>query len=203
MTIHPKIRIPGKRALLVCLSLAIIASVLTSGSATASLGASTASSDDGQHDFDWEFGTWRTEVQVLADPLSDTPDEWLTFTGTSVVRPLVDRRANVVELKVAGPAGRIDGINLRLHEPQAARWSSTFASLRDGLLTPSVHGGFHDGVGEFYGDDQLAGQPIRVRFVITREGPDRARFEQAFSADDGNTWETNWIAVDTRIRGGQ
>jgi hypothetical protein len=37
-----------------------------------------------------------------------------------------------------------------------------------------------------------------VRFLVFRQGPDRARFEQAFSADGGATWETNWIAVDRR-----
>jgi hypothetical protein len=26
-----------------------------------------------------------------------------------------------------------------------------------------------------------------------------ARFEQAYSADAGATWEVNWIAVDTRL----
>jgi hypothetical protein len=38
-----------------------------------------------------------------------------------------------------------------------------------------------------------------VRFLIVRQGADTARFEQAFSADGGTTWETNWIAVDRRI----
>ena len=66
------------------------------------------------------------------------------------------------------------------------RWSATFASLRDGMLTPSVFGRFQDRVGEFHGDDQLAGRPIEVRFVIERQGPDRATFTQAFS-DDGVT----------------
>jgi hypothetical protein len=112
----------------------------------------------------------------------------------------MDRRANVVELDVSGPSGRIEGMNLRLYESQAGRWSLTFVSMRDGLLTPSVYGGFHDGVGKFYGDDQLGGRPIKVRFLIFRQGPDKARFEQAFSADGGTTWETNWIAVDYRIR---
>lgn len=160
---------------------------------------SPATTSDGQRDFDWELGAWRTEVRVLADPLSDTEDEWLHFAGTSVVRPLMDRRANVVELKVAGPTGRIEGLNMRLYEPQADRWSLTFVNMRDGLLTPSVHGTFDDGVGTFLGDDQLGGRPIKVRFLIHRQGPDRARFEQAFSADGGTTWETNWIAVDRRI----
>jgi hypothetical protein len=167
----------------------------------ASGGATTAPASavaDGQRDFDWEIGTWRTSVRVLAEPLSESPDEWLEFTGTSVIRPLLDRRANVVELDVSGQSGRIEGLNLRLYEPREGRWSLTFVNIRDGLLTPAVYGAFHDGVGEFYGDDQLDGRPITVRFLIFRQGPDKARFEQAFSADGGTTWETNWIAVDRR-----
>jgi hypothetical protein len=176
----------------------MLITMAASGDASTAPAPSTVA--DGQRDFDWEIGTWHTTVRVLAEPLSESADEWLRFTGTSVVRPLLDRRANVVELEISGPNGRIDGLNLRLYEPQAERWSLTFANLRDGLLTPSVYGGFHDGTGEFYGDDQLDGRPIKVRFLISRQGPDKARFEQAFSADGGTTWETNWIAVDRRIR---
>jgi hypothetical protein len=198
MTIHSKnstVGNRGSRVIATVLSLFVVAAGATS-SAGATSGA--AAGADGQHAFDWEIGTWRTSVQVLAEPLSDSADQWLRFDGTSVVKPLMDGRANVVELRISGPAGQIQGLNLRLFEPQAQRWSSTFTSLRDGMLTPSVYGSFHDGVGEFYGDDQLDGRPIKVRFVIERQGPDRARFTQAFSADGGATWETNWIAVDRR-----
>jgi hypothetical protein len=96
-------------------------------------------------------------------------------------RPRADGpQANIVELRVSGPGGQINGLNLRLYQPQARRWSSTFTNLRDGMPAPSVHGGFHHGVGEFYGDDHLAGRQVKVRFLIHRQGPDRARFEQAF-----------------------
>ncbi len=200
MTIHPKISLPGKRILATCLSLIVVAVVATSSAGGTTAPAAGEATDGGQHDFDWEIGTWSTTVRVLADPLSDSEDEWLDFAGTSVVRPLMHRQANIVELRISGPAGEIKGLNLRLYEPQGQRWSSTFANLRDGLLTPSVYGAFHYGVGEFYGDDQLAGRPIKVRFLIFRQGPDRARFEQAFSDDGGVTWETNWIAVDRRIK---
>lgn len=190
--------IPFRRILNVALFATLVCVVAASGVAAPTSASSTIA--DGQRDFDWEVGTWRSSVQVLADPLSESPDEWLEFTGTSTVRPLMDRRANVVEFEVSGPAGRIEALNLRLYEPQAQRWSLTFVSMRDGLLTPAVRGGFRDGVGEFYGDDQLGDRPIKVRFLITRVSQDEARFEQAFSADGGTTWETNWIAVDHRIR---
>lgn len=202
MNIRTLLTVPHGRilvAFLAVLMLTASTSASASGDTSTAPSTSPAGVEDGQRDFDWEIGAWRTEVRVLADPLSDTEDEWLSFEGTSVVRPLLDRRANVVELKVAGPSGRIEGLNARLYEPQAGRWSLTFVNIRDGLLTPSVYGGFHDGVGEFYGDDQLGGRPIKVRFLIYRQGQDRAKFEQAFSPDGGVTWETNWIAVDRRI----
>ena len=194
MRLYSGTSLAPKRIMIVCMAVLVLTATTGAG------GASTTSSNDGQHDFDWEFGTWRSDVRVLADPLSGSEDEWLRFEGTTVVRPLMDRRANVVELDVTGAAGRIQALNLRLFEPQADRWSLTFVNMRDGLLTPAVYGGFRDEVGEFYGEDRLNGQPILVRFLITRHGPNRARFEQAYSGDDGATWETNWIAIDRRIQ---
>jgi hypothetical protein len=190
--------IPYRRILTAGLSALMLLATAASGQAAPPPASSTIT--DGQRDFDWEIGTWRSSVKVLADPLSESPDEWLQFTGTSTVRPLMDGKANVVEFDVSGPNGSIEALNLRLYEPQAERWSLTFVNMRDGLLTPAVYGGFRDGVGEFYGDDQLGGQPIKVRFLIVRPSRDVARFEQAFSADGGTTWETNWIAVDRRVR---
>jgi len=187
------------KRILVAILAAIGLMATTSAGATTTTAPAIATTDDAAHAFDWEFGTWRSNVRLLANPLSDTEDEWLQFRGKSVIKPLMDGRANVVEFDVSGEAGRIEALNLRLYEPQAEQWSSTFISLRDGLLTPSVKGGFHDGVGEFYGKDQLDGRPIDVRFLIFRQGPDKARFEQAYSDDGGATWETNWIAVDRRM----
>jgi hypothetical protein len=154
---------------------------------------------DGQHDFDWEAGTWTTDVRVLRNPLSGKAPDWARYQGTSVVRPLLDGRANFVELAVGGQAGRIEGGALRLYNPKARQWSLNFASLGNGLLTAPVFGAFDaGGRGLFYGQDTLDGRTILVRFVITRTSDKEAHFEQAYSADGGVTWEDNWIAVDTR-----
>ena len=55
-----------------------------------------------------------------------------------------------------------------------------------------------DGIGRFEGDDSHDGRPIKVRFCWTRDGPDAARWEQSFSADDGEAWEVNWTMGFTR-----
>ena len=152
----------------------------------------------GQRDFDWELGTWNTHVRVLRNPLSGGPPIWATYDGTSVVKPLMGGRANFVELSVKGPAGAIEGGALRLYNPKAKQWSLNYASLGNGVLTAPVFGTFEGGKGVFVGQDEMDGRTILVRFVITRPSADAARFEQAYSADGGSSWETNWLAVDTR-----
>lgn len=165
--------------------------------AAANPGAGTAA-PDGQHDFDWEIGAWKSQVSRRLRPLSGS-DEWTELEGTTVVRPLFDGRANLAELDIAGPSGRIQGLSLRLYEPQTRQWNINYANLRSGTLTAPIAGAFKNGRGEFFGHDSFDGRPIRVRFVIECATRDVCRFEQAFSADDGKSWESNWIATDTRI----
>ncbi|HYD12014.1 MAG TPA: hypothetical protein VEC11_04130 [Allosphingosinicella sp.] len=155
---------------------------------------------DGQRDFDFEIGRWRTELRYLQNPLSGEPERWVDYRGTSIVTPAMDGDANLVELDVAGAAGRIRGLSLRLYNPHTRQWSLNFASKRSGRLTAPVHGSFDaGGRGLFYGRDDVDGRVVLVRFVITPEGRDRIRFVQSFSADAGATWQDNWIAVDTRL----
>jgi len=183
----------------VLIATALVAVAAPLGFATASHAQTPASLRDGQRDFDWEIGSWTTNVRVLRNPLSGKPPEWAEYVGTSVVKPVMDGRWNIVELSVAGPGGKIEGGSLRLYNPQARQWSLNFASLRNGLLTAPVYGSFDDrGIGRFYGSDMLDGRAILVRFVITPKSANEALFEQAYSVDGGATWETNWIATDTR-----
>lgn len=155
---------------------------------------------DGARDFDFEFGRWATSVSVLRNPLSGQPPQWADYRGESVVKPLLDGRANFVELKVSGPAGRIEGGSLRLYNPRSGQWSLNYASVGGGVLTAPVYGGFDGGrTGTFFGQDNIDGRTVLVRFVITIVSPAEARFEQAYSADGGKSWELNWRATDRRV----
>lgn len=153
---------------------------------------------DGQRAFDFEIGTWATHLKRLRNPLSGST-EWVEYKGTTVVRDVLDGRANLAELRVDGPAGRIEGLSLRLYNPESRQWTLNFANIADGLLTEPMVGEFRDGRGEFYAQDTFKGRAVLVRFVISVLGPDSCRFEQSFSADGGKTWELNWVATDTRL----
>jgi len=155
-------------------------------------------SGDHQHDFDFEFGAWTTKLSRRLRPLTGS-EEWVGYEGTSVVHPLWDGKANVGELDVGGPAGRIQGLTLRLYDPSTRRWTVRFANSRDGELTPGLVGGFSEGRGEFHDQETLDGRPICVRFVFSEVTRTTFRFEQAFSADEGRTWETNWVATFARV----
>ena len=184
----------------IVLGLAVFSAAVSAGAEEqATVTLATAGQRSGQNDFDWEFGTWSTKVRVLRNPMSGAAPDWAEYRGTSVVRPLLDGRSNLVELSVEGPAGKIEGVALRLYNPQARQWGIHYASLRSGTLTAPIFGGFDGQVrGVFYGQDDVDGRAVSVRFVITRVSRNEARFEQAFSADGGANWELNWIAVDTR-----
>jgi hypothetical protein len=180
-------------------SLSLIRATLLVVALTPLAAGAAPSPRDAQRDFDWAPGTWRTELQRLHKPLSGSTT-WVKYTGTSVARAVWGGRANLLELDVSGPAGRIEGLSLRLFDPGSGKWSLNFASPRGGGMAPPTVGGFDaSGRGEFFNDETYDGRPIKVRFVITPVTPDQYRFEQAFSADGGQTWEVNWIAVDTRV----
>ncbi|HEX2669107.1 MAG TPA: hypothetical protein VHP13_12100 [Gammaproteobacteria bacterium] len=187
--------------LLAC-CLIVVLSEATSASATAS-GPPAATARDGQHDFDWESGSWHTHVKRRLHPLTGS-DTWAEYDGTSAQSPVWGGKANLLELEVDGPQGHLELLSLRLYDPQTRQWSLNVASSRGGGLGMPTVGAFKDGKAEFYDDEDFGGKPVRVRFVISDIKAGSAHFEQAFSADGGKTWETNWIADDLRIqaRGG-
>jgi len=153
---------------------------------------------DGQHDFDFEIGTWHTHLKLLQHPLTGSTT-WIEYDGKSYIRKIWDGRANLVELEVDGPTGHVEGLSLRLYNPESRQWSLNFANSTQGIMSIPTVGEFKNGRGEFYDQEPFKGRMILVRNVFLDITPNSYRFEQSFSDDGGKTWETNWIAVDTRI----
>lgn len=154
---------------------------------------------DGQHDFDFDIGTWKTHVSRLLHPLTGSPT-WVELDGTTVVRKVWGGRANLAELEADGAAGHLEVLSLRLYDPQSHQWSLNTANSNGGTISVPTVGEFKNGRGEFFDTEPINGRSISVRNVWSDITPNSCRFEQSFSDDGGKTWEVNWIAVDTRVK---
>jgi hypothetical protein len=119
--------------------------------------------------------------------------------GVTVVRKIWDGRANLAEYQADGPAGRVELLSLRWYNPSAHQWNLDFATPKAGTLGIPNVGEFRNGRGDFYDQEPINGRAVLVRFSIWEVDRNSARSEQAFSADGGKTWETNWITTYTRI----
>lgn len=170
--------------------------LLAQGNAT----ASAPTVRDGQHDFDFDIGTWKTHVRRLQHPLTGSTS-WAQYEGTTVVSNIWNGRANLAELEADGPAGHLEVLSLRLYDPQSHQWSLNTASSSSGTISVPTIGEFKNGRGEFFDTEPFNGRNILVRNVWSDITQDSCRFEQSFSSDGGKTWEVNWIATDTRITG--
>jgi len=154
---------------------------------------------DAARDFDFLFGRWRVHNERLRERLAGSND-WQHFDAIAECRPILGGTGNIDEFVTDEFEPTVfHGMTLRLFDRTTQRWSIWWASNRSGRLDPPVVGAFADGTGRFDGDDVHAGRPVRVRFLWTAAGPDRARWEQAFSADGGASWETNWRMHFTRL----
>jgi len=160
----------------------------------------TLSDHDGQRDFDFELGSWKIHLKRLQHPLTGS-NSWVEFDGTSVTRKVWEGRSQIEEFEVDSPTGHIEGLTLRLYNPQTHQWSLYWANSKDGTMggPPNV-GEFKDGRGEFYCQDTYNGRVIYIRYLWSGITANSAHFEQAFSADGGKTWEVNWITDQTRVQ---
>ena len=106
----------------------------------------------GHRDFDFEFGAWQVHIKRLQHPLTSSSG-WLEYEGISVVGPVWDGRANLGQLTVGGPAGHIEGLSLRLFNPESNQWNIFWANSKDGVLGQAMIGEFKNGQGEFYNQE--------------------------------------------------
>jgi hypothetical protein len=146
----------------------------------------------GKHAFGFQTGAWRVRHRKLKARLAGST-EWVSFDGTCSAWEVMDGAANVEDQLLDDPAGAYRAAAFRRLDPATGDWFIWWFDARFSSVDPPVRGRFENGVGTFLADDMLNGRPIKVRFLWSRVDTAAPRWEQAFSADDGETWETNWI----------
>ena len=143
---------------------------------------------DGAHDFDFNFGVWKTQIKRKLHPLTASA-ETIELNGTVSVRKVWDGRAALEEIEADGPNGHWEGMSMFLYSPGAHQWSQTFIGSKGGAFSGGLIGGFKNGRGELYSADTFDGRAILVRGVWSEIKSTSHHYEESYSADGGKTWD--------------
>ena len=143
------------------------------------------------HDFDFAIGDWRVRHRRLQDRLVGS-NEWVEFDGNMSTRAVLGGFGNVEDNLLRLPEGEYRAIAIRSFNAHSGHWYIWWLDGRfPGQIDVPVSGKFENEVGTFHADDTLNGAPIRIRFIWSTGDQQNPRWEQAFSADGGSSWETN------------
>lgn len=154
---------------------------------------------DGQHDFDFTLGTWKTHISRLQHPLPGSTT-WFQLEGTKVALKVWGGRAVLEEIEADGPAG---------HWEASLSFSIIHNPTRGALISPTarmVRSASRRSVSSKMGAASSLTKKHSMgtaTFVWSDITPNSHRFEQSFSDDGGKTWEPNFIAVLTREEAAQ
>ena len=185
-----------RRAMLENISLASAACALGAPRLAA---AATAATSGHEADWSWLEGNWDVYHERLRDRLVGSTT-WDKFDGKSSFWHTLGGLGNVDDDLLHLPTGTYRAFSARTFDPATNQWAIWWLDGRNPHhIDPPVIGGFEDGVGTFVGEDTFNGIPILVRFRWSDITATTCRWEQAFSTDQGETWEVNWVMESTRI----
>lgn len=162
----------------------------------------TPSATSTKHDFDFLAGAWTMDNRRLKCRLNGCT-EWIEYKSSDQNGgPILNGIANVDIYKTTyNQTGNspYEGLTLRLFDPATRLWSLYWVDSNIGRLDPPVVGSFEGDVGTFYCKDMFQGKKILVMFKWDKTDPDHPVWSQAFSEDNGKTWEMNMTNVSHRI----
>jgi hypothetical protein len=150
------------------------------------------------HDFDFLVGDWKLRNRNLKSRLTHS-DEWTTFESKVEMHQILGGIGNID--KYTELNGKpYEGVALRLFNTRTKLWSIYWADSNSGALDPPVVGSFANNIGHFFARDTYQGQKIIMVFRWDVRNPQRPIWSQAFSTDEGKSWEWNSINVSERIK---
>jgi hypothetical protein len=92
-------------------------------------------------------------------------------------------------------------MTIRAYDEDTQQWSLMWLDNKNQPDFRPLVGKFENGVGSFRQVVEMPdGQSLHVRFTWDEITEVSARWQQAFSFDGGQSWDTNWIMEFTRKR---
>ena len=148
------------------------------------------SATSSQNDFDFLVGKWVLKDKKLKSRLTNS-NEWIEFESTVEMHKLLNGIGNMDVYRTMVDGKPFEGIAIRLFNPQTKLWSIYWVDSNVGVMDAPVVGSFEGNIGKFYCKDKYKGKDIVVVFIWDKTDPDNPVWSQAFSPDNGKTWEVN------------
>jgi hypothetical protein len=142
-------------------------------------------------DFDFLFGRWTIQNRKLKTRLNND-DEWIEFEATCECRRILKGFGNVDQFLTEFNGVPFEGASFRLFNPQTRLWSIYWADSSAVVMDVPQVGSFDGDIGRFFAEDVFEGRRILVVFEWDKSNLDVPVWRQAFSPDQGHTWEVNW-----------
>lgn len=159
----------------------------------------TPTTTSSKHDFDFFKGKWQLRNKKLKQKLNNCT-EWIEFDATQEMYQVLHGIGNIDNFIAEFDGIPFEGMTLRLFNPKTKLWSLYWADSNEGKLDPPVVGSFENGVGHFITKDIFEEKPILVMFRWDARDKNNPVWSQAFSNDNGKTWEWNWYMYMTKLR---
>jgi hypothetical protein len=154
-----------------------------------------------QSDFDFFPGSWNIINRKLKTRLNNCT-EWENFNARQDVNLILNGIGNSDRYYANLNGTNFEGMTLRLFNPKTKLWSIYWADSNEGKLDLPVTGSFENNIGKFYAKDAYKGKKVIVMFKWDKTDPAKPVWSQAFSADNGKTWEWNWYMNFEKISSG-
>lgn len=159
----------------------------------------TASPTSSKDDFDFFEGKWKLHNKKLKTRLNNCT-EWTEFESTQEMYKMLNGLGNIDNFLATFDGVPFEGMSLRLFNPKTRLWSIYWADSNEGILQPAVLGSFENNVAHFFTKDTLIGKKILVVFRWDVRDKENPIWSQAFSEDNGKTWEWNWYMYFSKIQ---
>lgn len=159
----------------------------------------TASPTSSKYDFDFFEGKWKLHNKKLKTRLNNCT-EWTEFESTQEMYKMLNGLGNIDNFLATFNGVPFEGMSLRLFNPKTRLWSIYWADSNEGILQPAVLGSFENNVAHFFTKDIFNGKKILVVFRWDVRDKENPIWSQAFSEDNGKTWEWNWYMHFSKIQ---
>ena len=158
-----------------------------------------ASATSSKNDFDFLNGNHTVHHKKLRSRLNQS-NEWFEFDGTHNQALILNGGGNIEQQKMIDNDGNpIEGTAIRLFNPQTKLWSIYWADSKNGILDPPVIGSFENKIAHFFTKEKKKKKSILVVFQWDARETTAPIWRQAFSDDNGKTWEWNWYMYFSKI----